>query len=300
MKTFIFTIVSFLFLFSSLSPTASSTFRNSLFNRLNKLRKEAELAPLEQDPIFTGAAQAHAQALRSGEFFGNSTPAGTGPLQRIQVRDNEFLGQVNQTIYEFSYRNPRSFNKKIMKKWRETDKAPANILQKEVSEIGLGISRNTRNNLIYLVIITGFHLTKLEKYRKEARIEIFSRVNYFREGHGLNSLKTDTIFQQAARNHALTMKFQDFFAHKNINGETPFERINNIQPKYARRVLENLALHSPFKPEKLARRVIQGWANSSGHRKNLLTEEIKVSGLGISFDHARNRIYIVHDFGNLR
>lgn len=76
------------------------------------------------------------------------------------------------------------------------------------------------------------------------------------------------------------------------------DRIDAVQPDYAKRVLENLAYQTPAGAEQLARDVVDGWAHSPGHRKNMLTEGVVASGFGIAFNESRNLVFVVHKFGN--
>lgn len=292
--------VGFSILTAVVLPAQSQPLETLLLKRLNEYRQAKDLQPLVKEPVFEKAARAHAQVLRSGEFFGNVTPGGTGPLDRVQSRNSRFIGQVNQSIYGLALTDQDEIREKLREQWLGKNKRPEKLLRKNVTHIGIGLSRNPEDKKLYVVLIFGLQITNLSDYRSRARRKILAQVNKFRDQHELGDLRPDTVFHRAARNHALAMKNQNFFAHEDLEGRTPFDRINRVQPDYARQVLENLASHSPMRVPRLAEKIVRGWANSPGHRKNMMTGGVKVSGLGLSFDYQLNRIFIVHNFGKKR
>ncbi|MGM0381005.1 MAG: CAP domain-containing protein, partial [bacterium] len=137
-----------------------------------------------------------------------------------------------------------------------------------------------------------------KQYRKDLEEQLLKEVNNFRKQRDLSTLGNDTYYEQAAQNHSKNMVELNFFSHRDPDGNSPLDRIQQIRSNYARSILENLARHSPTPLPGIAGEVLRGWENSPGHRKNLLTKNVRKSGFGISFDYDQNLIFITHNFGN--
>lgn len=103
---------------------------------------------------------------------------------------------------------------------------------------------------------------------------ITSLLNAERAKRGLRPLQPDSKLNRAAASHARDMDKRAYFAHQSPEGRTHVDRITAAG--YCRAsTAENLA-----KGYRTAERVIAGWMNSAGHRKNMLNR--KYTRFGIS------------------
>lgn len=125
------------------------------------------------------------------------------------------------------------------------------------------------NERLYL----GFKTTDVTE-DSAAEQKMFNLVNDERETITLSPLKFDPELQKVARAHALDMFANGYFSHTNLQGESPFDRMQKagITFKIAG---ENLALAPNVD---LAH---NGLMNSPGHRANILDPKYGRVGIGV-------------------
>ncbi len=104
--------------------------------------------------------------------------------------------------------------------------------------------------------------------------EMLQMINAERQKHGLKPLAADPEMQQVARAHSQDMFAKGFFAHDNLDGKDPFDRIRaaNIHFGVAG---ENLALAQTVEIAHV------NLMNSPGHRANILNPSFGRVGIGI-------------------
>ncbi|MBU1446549.1 S-layer homology domain-containing protein [Patescibacteria group bacterium] len=122
-----------------------------------------------------------------------------------------------------------------------------------------------------------------------ARVELLSYINTQRTNHNLNTIVQDEALNTLAQNHANDMNTKNYFAHINLENQTPEDR--RIAANIKTQVGENLA-HSPslyFGHQALMRSAI--------HRSNILNPDWDKVGLGITLD-ANGYLLIVEEFSN--
>ncbi len=121
----------------------------------------------------------------------------------------------------------------------------------------------------------------------EARI--FEFTNIERERKGLKSLKFDKRLRIAARQHSEEMLKDNYLSHgsSNILNKTSVQRIYNSGLPILRvgeNVAEDVGNLIPFLFRKnidsLAKRIVNGWMESPGHRKNILEPDFTHMGIG--------------------
>ena len=118
---------------------------------------------------------------------------------------------------------------------------------------------------------------------------IFQLTNKERVKKGLNSLKFDYRLKAAARQHSDDMLRNRYLSHgsSNVLNKTPSQRIYNSGLPILRvgeNVAEDIGDLIPFLFEhdldSLAKRVVRGWMESPGHRKNILGPDFTHMGIG--------------------
>ena len=137
---------------------------------------------------------------------------------------------------------------------------------------------------------------------------IHQKVNQKRIENGLAPYSYDTSLERLALSHSKDMAEKKFFAHVNLQGESPNDRAIRLNiPIETHRdgkiligVAENLFMCSLKQSiayyfekgekkqtvhwhtaETISNSVVEGWMNSPGHRKNLLSDNLREHGLGI-------------------
>lgn len=99
-------------------------------------------------------------------------------------------------------------------------------------------------------------------------------VNEERLKVGLKALVWDESLVKVARAHSVDMFKRGYFAHENLDGLSPFDRINNANIEY-QAAGENLAYTATVE---LAH---AGLMRSPGHRANILEEDFGRVGIGV-------------------
>lgn len=108
----------------------------------------------------------------------------------------------------------------------------------------------------------------------EAEQEMLRLVNKERLENSLNSLEFDNSLRDLARDYSKDMLVRGYFSHYNLEGQSPFDRMDAYAINYSY-AGENLAL-APSTD--LA---MQGLMNSPGHRANILNANFTKIGIGV-------------------
>ena len=103
---------------------------------------------------------------------------------------------------------------------------------------------------------------------------MLAQVNTMRAAHKLPRLRIDPRLTGAARMQAEDMAKHGFLSHRGSNGSTLGERAQAAGYRFAS-IAENLAAGS-IAPEV----VVNDWAHSPGHRRNLINPEFSDAGIG--------------------
>ncbi|MDT9024327.1 CAP domain-containing protein [Rossellomorea yichunensis] len=122
--------------------------------------------------------------------------------------------------------------------------------------------------------------------------QLFDLTNATRVEKGLNALSWDDQVRDTARKHSLDMAEQNYFSHTNLEGESPFDRMEEDQVAF-RAAGENLAygqLSSIFAHE--------GLMNSKGHRENILQPHYEHLGVGVAFNGKAQPYFTENFFSN--
>jgi len=110
--------------------------------------------------------------------------------------------------------------------------------------------------------------------RPDYEAEMLKMINKERQKHGLKPLRADTEMLQVARTHSQDMFAKGYFAHDNLEGRDPFDRMKDANIHFAT-AGENLALAQTVEIAHV------NLMNSSGHRANILNPSFGRVGIGI-------------------
>jgi uncharacterized protein YkwD len=124
--------------------------------------------------------------------------------------------------------------------------------------------------------------------RPDLEAEMLSLVNQERIKEGLPAVNADPEMMEVARAHSRDMFAKGYFAHLNLEGKTPFDRIQEAGVQY-KAAGENLALAPTLA---IAH---NGLMNSPGHRANILRKDFGRLGIGI-LDGGRYGLMITQNF----
>lgn len=118
---------------------------------------------------------------------------------------------------------------------------------------------------------------------RQAESAIVAAVNAFRRERGLGELARDDTLGDAARAYAEHLARTLKVGHT-ADGREPAERVEAAGYDYCE-VRENVGfVHDPrgFDAAALARRFVEGWKDSPGHRENLLAAHVIETGVALA------------------
>jgi len=160
---------------------------------------------------------------------------------------------------------------------------------------------------------------KPEYNAKEIEYLVHELTNLEREKYGLSQLAFDPEIRLIARGHSLDMGVREYFAHETPEGLTPSDRAAKngyscqkivgllIYSGIAENIFQGHLFESYYTingeitsydwntEEEIAKTIVDGWMNSPGHRKNILTEIYDREGIGVEItpDH---KVYVTQNF----
>lgn len=130
-----------------------------------------------------------------------------------------------------------------------------------------------------------FYTEPSQQLREGFEYQLFDLTNAARINHGLPILTWGNHVRETAREHSLDMAENQYFAHTNLQGQSPFDRMEEDGLRFIT-AGENLAygqFSSIFAHE--------GLMNSLGHRENILRESYEYLGVGVAFNDESQPYY---------
>ena len=127
---------------------------------------------------------------------------------------------------------------------------------------------------------------------------IVQQTNVFRAENKLPAVQSEPALAKAARIYAQFLSATPVFSHE-ADGRRPVDRIKAAGYQ-ACSSAENLALlghPNGFETLDLATRMVEGWKNSPGHRKNMLLEHVIETGVAIFKSRREEKYFAVQLFG---
>lgn len=137
-----------------------------------------------------------------------------------------------------------------------------------------------------------FYADETNELREGFEYQLFDLTNATRENHGLSILSWNERVKETAREHSFDMAENNYFDHQNLQGQSPFDRMQEDQVVFTS-AGENLAygqFSSIFAHE--------GLMNSLGHRENILRSEYEFLGVGVAFNNDSQPYYTQNFFAD--
>ena len=127
---------------------------------------------------------------------------------------------------------------------------------------------------------------------------IVSQTNEFRKSEQLNPVAVDSDLTAAAQYFANYIARTDRYGHT-ADGKRPADRATEHAYEYCI-VSENIAYQyssAGFKNGELATKLVEGWKNSPGHRRNMLEPFVVETGVAVAQSANTGYYYAVQMFG---
>jgi uncharacterized YkwD family protein/spore coat assembly protein SafA len=109
---------------------------------------------------------------------------------------------------------------------------------------------------------------------KSIEHQVIQLTNQERAKQGLPALKPDWQLSRVARYKSADMRDNRYFSHTSPTYGSPFEMMRDFNISY-RAAGENIAMG-----QTTPQQVVQGWMNSEGHRRNILSQKFTHIGVG--------------------
>ena len=146
---------------------------------------------------------------------------------------------------------------------------------------------------------------------------IHDRINAVRKGQGLPALLFDRKLAAIARNHSTDMSKRGYFSHSSPEGRDFTYRyrqagytcavargtviyggaeniaLNNLYRSVT--IIDGRSYHDWSSAAAIAESTVEGWMNSSGHRKNILAPQWSCEGIGVHIG-SDDRVLITQNF----
>ena len=159
------------------------------------------------------------------------------------------------------------------------------VYQLDGSYVTIFYDKHKNNTVTAIQIISeqlekskaGFYTEASAALKDGFEYQLFDLTNAARVKNGLQVLKWDDQVRVTARKHSVDMAENNYFSHTNLEGESPFDRMEEDRITFSV-AGENLAFgqfSSIFAHE--------GLMNSLGHRENILKPDFELLGVGVAF-----------------
>ena len=133
-----------------------------------------------------------------------------------------------------------------------------------------------------------------ENFMTQVEQLIYSKVNEQRAANGLSQLSYSNTMQKYARIKSKDMGDNNYFDHKDLNGNLITVKMHNDGVNY-NAWAENIAYISGVSDANaLANQFMTNWMNSEGHRKNILSTNVNSIGIGVY--KIGNKVYATQEF----
>lgn len=139
---------------------------------------------------------------------------------------------------------------------------------------------------------TDIYPTASSELKEGFEYQLFDLTNASRVNHQLPILTWDEHVRETARKHSTDMALNQYFSHTNLEGESPFDRLEEDQVSF-HMAGENLA-YGQFS----SIYAHEGLMNSIGHRKNILQMDFEYLGVGVAFNQSSQPYFTQNFFAN--
>jgi uncharacterized protein YkwD len=149
------------------------------------------------------------------------------------------------------------------------------LLALTINWLGFGMKR------VFLVLAFVISTVGTQAVAGSSSTTILRSVNAIRSAHRLPKLQLHPALQKAAKEQSVLMARKQKMAHRVGFGHSFSARLKRAG--YRGLAAENIA-----RGQKTLARVLKGWMNSPGHRKNMLHPRMRYFGLSVAKSGGRN------------
>ncbi len=266
---------------------AEEALGRSIFAELNAARQRAGQIPLSAHPALCALAREQAASVAATGGTPSSSGYITGTTRRLYRAGYAAHSWTEGSLIATSDAGiPSQWRAARPQWWREAETG-------DFEDAGIGVARFSGRAVVTLVLALK---TRTVEWRQAApladlpsvRAQALAEVNRLRREHGREPVVSEGRLDAAAQGHAEDMLRRLYYDHTSPEGDGVRRRVRAAGRRDARTLTENIA-KGLFTPGEVVRR----WANSSGHRRNILRRGAAEVGLGVAFGENENGFEVV-------
>ncbi len=246
-----------------------------VFDYLQHERKQAGANPLERRALIDAAATTYAERVAALAHAERTTgkPAFEGWLKKAGVKHYRLAAFHIDMGLGYS-----DWGDKFRRSWTEHASSWKNATNSQFDAIGMGTATGADDWVVFVTILVDELETSIDPRVLERRVA--EEVNAIRVEHGLKPLKHHERLAMLARFYSGQLARHHYFSHTGIDGTTLDERAKRRGIKF-QAIGENLAANEGH--DDPLRVAVEGWMNSPGHRKNILSRKYSHTAVGVAF-----------------
>ncbi|MCA9459507.1 MAG: CAP domain-containing protein [Nanoarchaeota archaeon] len=152
----------------------------------------------------------------------------------------------------------------------------------------------------------------IDKETYSIELAVFSQINEIRRDRDFNELEWDPMLAKLARGHSFDMVENKYLNHTNLHGDGPNERAKLIGLKTRieteTKIYDGIGENIGFMPkgivqdvgvlitnEDVAFAMVLQWMLSEPHKKNILDDDYRFTGVGVVYD-GKGSYYLTQNF----
>ena len=240
-------------------------------------------------------------------FFVNGTEFNQDSLDESLQNIPQSIQDVSKTAKDFATEATIVLRESINDQLEKVQIGPEDTTIEDISEIPKKIQENIPLNQKPVID------------KAELERQVHQLTNQYRTQNGISSLSWDDKLANVARTHSQDMASRNYFSHETPEGTNPTSRgttqgykcekiIGNImyigiaenifQNNLAYRVWYTDDIPTSFEwnsQDEIVQTTVDGWMDSPGHRKNILTKTFEREGIGVEIS-SDDKVYITQNF----
>lgn len=168
----------------------------------------------------------------------------------------------------------------VPEKWKAQSSAWETLIGGDWNAIGYGTAEADDGWFVFTAILAEeLAVRDSPNDIRQAEQFVFQSINGIRREQKLIEMKLSSELSAVARKHSREMAEFDRFAHEGLDGLTSAERVAAAGISYSG-VAENIVMNN--NSDHAMQQAVQDWMNSPGHRKNILHDRFRVTGVGVA------------------
>lgn len=245
-----------------------------VFDYLQHERIQAGAEPLKRRDLIDVAATTYAERVAALEHAERTTgrPAFEGWLKGAGVKHYRLAAFHIDMGLGYS-----DWGDRFRSSWTEHASSWQNATNPQFDAVGLGTATGADDWVVFVTILVDE--VKIPTDPRVLERRAMEEVNAIRAEHGLKPLKHHERLAMLARFYSDQLARHRHFSHTGIDGTTLDERAKRHGIKF-QAIAENLAASEGRDDPVLF--AVEGWMNSSTHRKNILDRKYSHAAVGVA------------------